>query len=148
MSDPVNHLISIWYHSELSDVPYSPNQFLGWDFFCSFLQQDGSKADNVYIFWYNFEFHKLFINQKCQETLRNIEIPTYKSCLIEWKLQQNWYLDCISIPNGCKHFYFYNYFIGMKQTLISHWKIKNLWNWEISFTFSWYLKISLFTFTS
>ena len=25
---------------------------------------------------------------------------------------------------------------------------KNLWNWEISFTFSWYLKISLFTFTS
>ena len=45
--------------------------------------------------------------------------------------------------------YFYNYFIGTKQTLINHWKIKiNLWNWEISFTFSWYLKISLFTFTS
>ena len=45
--------------------------------------------------------------------------------------------------------YFYNYFMGMKQTLISHWKfLKNLWNWEISFTFSWYLKISLFTFTS
>ena len=32
----------IWYHSEPSNVPYSPNQFLGWDFFCSFLQQDGS----------------------------------------------------------------------------------------------------------
>ena len=27
------HLGPIWYHSELSDVPYSPNQFLGWDFF-------------------------------------------------------------------------------------------------------------------
>ena len=23
----------IWYLSELSDVPYSPNQFLGWDIF-------------------------------------------------------------------------------------------------------------------
>ena len=27
------HLGPIWYHSEPSDVPYSPNQFLGWDFF-------------------------------------------------------------------------------------------------------------------
>ena len=25
-----------------SDVPYSPNHFLGWNFFCHFLQQDGS----------------------------------------------------------------------------------------------------------
>jgi hypothetical protein len=32
----------IWYHSEPSDVTYSPNQFLGWDFFCHFLQQDSS----------------------------------------------------------------------------------------------------------
>ena len=32
----------IWYHSEPSDVPYSPNQFLGWDFLCCFLQQAGS----------------------------------------------------------------------------------------------------------
>ena len=27
-----NHLWSIWFHSEPSDLPYSPNQFLGWDF--------------------------------------------------------------------------------------------------------------------
>ena len=27
------HLGPIWYHSEPSDVPYSLNQFLGWDFF-------------------------------------------------------------------------------------------------------------------
>jgi hypothetical protein len=40
MSDPLDHLGSIWYHSEPSDVPYSANQFLGWDFFCHFLQQD------------------------------------------------------------------------------------------------------------
>ncbi len=30
------HLGPIWYHSEPSDVPYSPNQFLGWDFFAAF----------------------------------------------------------------------------------------------------------------
>ena len=34
----------ILYHSELSDVPNSPNQFLSWEFFCRFLQQDGSKT--------------------------------------------------------------------------------------------------------
>jgi hypothetical protein len=35
MSDPFNHLESIWYHSEPLQVPYSPDQFLGWDFFSS-----------------------------------------------------------------------------------------------------------------
>ena len=29
------HLGPIWYHSEPSDVPYSLNQFLGWDFFAA-----------------------------------------------------------------------------------------------------------------
>ena len=42
MSDSLNHLGSIWDHSEPSDVPYFPNQFFGWDLFCRFLQQDGS----------------------------------------------------------------------------------------------------------
>ena len=42
-SDPLNHYGSIWYHSRPSYVPYSPNQFLGLDFFVRFLQQDGSK---------------------------------------------------------------------------------------------------------
>ena len=37
------HLGAIWNHSEPSDIPYSPSQFLGWDFFCRFLQQDSSK---------------------------------------------------------------------------------------------------------
>ena len=27
------HLGLIWYQKEASNVPYSPNQFLGWDFF-------------------------------------------------------------------------------------------------------------------
>ena len=36
------HLRPIWCHSGPSDVPISPNQFLGQDFFCRFLQQTGS----------------------------------------------------------------------------------------------------------
>ena len=36
------HLETIWYYSEPSDIPYSLNQFLGWDFFGCFLQQDSS----------------------------------------------------------------------------------------------------------
>ena len=47
------HLGPIWYHSEPSDVPYSTNQFLGWDFFCRFLQQDGSS----YLFWQKMHLH-------------------------------------------------------------------------------------------
>ena len=35
------HLGPVWYHSEPS-----PNQFLGWDFFCRFFQQDGSRSSN------------------------------------------------------------------------------------------------------
>ena len=31
------YLGPIWYHSEPSDIPYSPNQFLGWDIFLPFL---------------------------------------------------------------------------------------------------------------
>ena len=31
------HIGTIWYHSEPSDVPYSLNQFLGWDFFLPLL---------------------------------------------------------------------------------------------------------------
>ena len=27
------HLGPIWYHSEPSGVPHTPNKFLGWDFF-------------------------------------------------------------------------------------------------------------------
>ena len=30
-----NHLRPIWYHSETSEVHYSPNQFLGWDFYAA-----------------------------------------------------------------------------------------------------------------
>ena len=42
-----SHLGPIWYHSEPSGIPFSPNQFLGWDFFCSILQRDGSNTVNT-----------------------------------------------------------------------------------------------------
>ena len=32
-SKTLKHLGSIWYHSEPSDVPHTPDQFLGWAFF-------------------------------------------------------------------------------------------------------------------
>ena len=38
------HLGPIWYHSEPSDVPYFPNQFLRWDLFCRFFQLTGSST--------------------------------------------------------------------------------------------------------
>ena len=41
---PLNHLGSIWHHSEPLEVPSSPNQFLGLDFFCHFIQQNGSNS--------------------------------------------------------------------------------------------------------
>ena len=43
----LNDTKSIWYRPEPSDVPYSPDQFLGWGFFCRFLQQDRSHNLNL-----------------------------------------------------------------------------------------------------
>ena len=37
------HLGTIRYLSEPSYVPYSPHQFLGWDFFCSFLHSSSTE---------------------------------------------------------------------------------------------------------
>ena len=47
------HLGPIWYHSKPSDVPYSPNQFLGWDLFCRLLQKDSSiyLVPNTFDLW-------------------------------------------------------------------------------------------------
>ena len=39
------HLGPMWYHLEPSDVPYSPHQFLGWDFFPPFLTATGSRFE-------------------------------------------------------------------------------------------------------
>ena len=74
------HLGPIWYHLEPSDVPYSPKQFLGWDFFCRFLQQDSSKSfdgfDDVcslIIFWLD-KNKVIFLKKKCEKIkiLKNV----------------------------------------------------------------------------
>ena len=46
------HLGPIWYYSELSDVPYTPNQFLGWDFFAASYSKTALRAycPNIYIY--------------------------------------------------------------------------------------------------
>ena len=56
----------------------------------------------------------------------------------------------IYIPNGCKHLkVFLQLFHGSEANFNMPLKNeKNLWNWEISFTFSWYWKISMSTFNS
>ena len=41
---PLNHLGSIWFYTEPSNFPYSPNQFLDLDFFYCFLQQGCSNT--------------------------------------------------------------------------------------------------------
>ena len=47
----VTHLGPIWYHLELSDVPYFPNQFLVLNFFFALsyskIALDDSKKDKV-----------------------------------------------------------------------------------------------------
>ena len=92
---PHAHLGTIWYHhSESSDVPYSPKQFLGWDFFCRFLQQDGSSLPaKMRLLWtiYNiikgFLFALIFFVQPSDThfTLYNL---CHKKEKREWKRQQ------------------------------------------------------------
>ena len=61
---PHAHEGPIWYQSEPSDVPCSPNQFLSLDFFCRFLQQDSSNWTSL-LFWgwdQIYEWNQLYHN--------------------------------------------------------------------------------------
>ena len=76
------HLGPIWYLSEPSDVPYSPNQYFGWDFFLPFLTVTGSII-NVRLFPEKLEFQKLvaklsqnFSICPCFRNVCNLTIPT------------------------------------------------------------------------
>ena len=57
MSDPLNHLGSILYHSVPQEVPYSPNQYLDRDFFATFY----SKATVAPLRDYSVFFVGLFV---------------------------------------------------------------------------------------
>ena len=67
----------IWYHSEFPDAPYSPNQFLGWDFFCRFLQQTGSREPDWLIISMLEEKIALMVQITCllNNTLFNKQFP-------------------------------------------------------------------------
>ena len=78
------HLEPIGYHSEPSDVPYSPNQFLGWDFFCRFLQQDSSrKNEDVGLLQKGFQPIMLYIiiqYNKCQSGFQGSAYGDFDAC--------------------------------------------------------------------
>ena len=107
------HLGPIWYHSEPSDVPYSPNQFLALDFFCRSLQQHCSSAYLVSItlkkkvLW--FWFMDKFCTRVKQIILQSPGMPTL---FIWWKLEdQN-----IHQWTGCnpqRAFLFLNYLLEL-----------------------------------
>ena len=73
MSDPHKHLESFLYHSEPLEVPYSPNQFLGWDFFCRFLQKTGSSYQS-----------KQNVNDKTYVTYLRQFTNMIKICFMVW----------------------------------------------------------------
>ena len=79
------HLGPIWYHSESSDVPYSQNQFLGWDFFCSFLHQDGSKKLAEIVCIIHPEF---FINLKVEKSYILKQVYAPNLCSLAEKLKK------------------------------------------------------------
>ena len=66
MSDSLNHLGSIWYHSEALVVFYSPNQFLGLDFNCRFFQQTGSLTLNL---GFSGKEQMLLLPKICEKTV-------------------------------------------------------------------------------
>ena len=83
MSDPLNNLEYIWYHSQHLEVPYSPNQFLGRDFFCRFLQHTGfgfmiykNPIDNLANFSEDSSLHSNIVNE-CDFLLRLLSTRSF-----------------------------------------------------------------------
>ena len=81
MSSPLNRLGSIWYHLETSHVPYSPNQFLGWDFFCCFLQKTGSRTPLRHFEIFN-HYKKFRVSLNCKRTGNSMSMLKLKSFFI------------------------------------------------------------------
>ena len=104
MNEPLNHLGSIWYPSEPSDVPYSPNQFLGWDFIWHFLQQDVSSIYmefcSLLLYLCSFWFLK-----KPNDTSSNL-----RSTFICWQnelfFHLSWWSKCVPYSQSFSHLKF------------------------------------------
>ena len=78
MSDSFNHWESFWYQSEPLEVPFSQNQFLGWDFFCHFLQQTGSS--------------EILTLQQYEDILRGTRLQAFHHKILQRRLLANFWL--------------------------------------------------------
>ena len=97
-SDLRNHLLSIWYHSEPSDITYSQNQFLGWDFF---FDASYSKTALIKIFKYvlelDIDFIKAFASMWIQNLTRNAKSRNRVSKKLSAFISSLWVL----LPTSC-----------------------------------------------
>ena len=85
MSDLLNHLGSIWYHSEPLEVPYFSNQFLGLDFFCRFLQQTGSNwpMNRIFVIWNECQWMQSPIMTTLFLCIQNAYVASLSALLVE-----------------------------------------------------------------
>ena len=79
------HLGPIWYNSEPSDFPYSPNQFLALNFFCRFLQPDCSRTESLFSVF--FIFTSFLVKDSSSIFNREDVIGLWN---------KSWYLCCIT----------------------------------------------------
>ena len=127
MSDTLYHLGSILYHSEPSDVPYSPNQFLGWDFFV--VSYSKTALVNIFSFhWFgkplciswttndfsslgrNLTATEIYLYKKRNIVLQNVRtLKSYRNsakklgtfvCSL-WCIQKMSWLTCIEVLRYC-----------------------------------------------
>jgi hypothetical protein len=70
MSNPNNHLKSIWYHSEHSYVPYTPKPVSWLELFCHFLKQTSSSMDLPY------QVVRNFVNRLIWKRIFSVSIKT------------------------------------------------------------------------
>ena len=90
-----NHLASIWYHSEPLEVPYSPNQFLGWHFFAVSYSKPALGPSN-----------RLKQQIKLQSTKRQYPLINYLVANARFLLLLLLICSCFEHSSGCGYFFF------------------------------------------
>ena len=94
MSGPLNNLGSIWYHSEPLDVPYSPNQFLGQNFFAVSYSKLALGPSN-----------SLKQQIKQQPTKRQYPLINYLAANARFLLLLLLICSCFEHSSGCGYFF-------------------------------------------
>ena len=92
INDPLNHLGSIWYNSELLEFPYHPNQFPRWEFFRCFLQQTGSNRIPTSTISSSMQFQKVTIPPFHTELTNRTMIKVLKLYFHSPSKQTNFYV--------------------------------------------------------